>query len=427
MATTKDTVFFAHSFEKEPIQGSHISDHEVAVWFEKLLKKKWTVISGKVAEARPIDEKVTEAVNNSKALIAIFTRRHKIADNNDSYLSSPWLLCECAYARGLFRHHDYIVAGFREKGIDANSLGMISAGGMEFPEFEREYLDRDKHIFINYLEDLEKRIQSGPLGQGVFDFDSYTQNTIHKIFLIYRNGFGTVHNIVDIVIKNAEQFMTDNNEKKIYHRIWTHFGDIPDLSKMLCVPVHKRKNEAFFHGILQSHKNSRIETYLDINEEKRTDSSCKFSIRFLDPNRNILRVKANDTIRYQYAWGIPNMFPVIEEDLASINADIVDSKTYCLAELDANHGRISNAKLELRFEREVRDGRRCELFSKSPFGRLGRGQLNDTMWGNPFDLQIHTGNPDEFDMWYERYIVSQKDLDKRMSVAWRPSNQRHQL
>jgi len=401
MVTTKDTVFFAHSFEKEPILGSHISDAEVALWFEKLLKKKWNVISGKVAEARPINEKVTEAVNNSKALISLFTRRHKIADNSDSYLSSPWLLCECAYARGLFRHHDYIVAGFREKGIDANSLGMISAGGMEFPVFDREYLDRDKPVFIKYLDDLEKRIQSGPLGQGVFDFDidSYTQDSIHKIYLIYRNGFGTVHNIVDIVIKNADRFMNDNNGK-IHHKIWTHFGDIPDLPTMLRVPVHKRKNEAFFHGILQSHKNSRIETYLDISEEKRSNSSCKFSVRFLDNNRNMLRVKANDTIRYQYAWGIPNMFPVIEADLASVNADIVDSKTYCLAELDPNHGKIANAKLELRFEREVRDGQRRELFSKSPFVRLGRGQVTDTIWGNPFDLQIHTGNPDEFDMWY---------------------------
>jgi hypothetical protein len=121
------------------------------------------------------------------------------------------------------------------------------------------------------------------------------------------------------------------------------------------------------------------------------------------------------------------MFPVIEEDLASVNADIVDPKTYCLAELDPNHGKISSAKLELRFEREVRDSQHRELFSKSPFVMLGRGQFNDILWGNPFDLQIHTGNPDEFDMWYERYIVSQKDLSKHMSVAWRPSSKKHPL
>lgn len=425
MTNSKDTVFFAHSMQKDPPSWSSVSDADVVSFFEKLLKKRWQVISGKVAEARAIDDKVADAVSDSKAIISLFTRRHKVEDGPDSYLTSPWLLCECAFALGLFRHHDlHVVAGFREKGIEPSTLGMISVGGMEFPEFDRDYLERDKLKFMHYLDDLEKRIKSGPSGQSVIDFDTYKQVSLNKIYLVYRNGFGTIQNIVDIVIKDADEFM---REGKIYHRIWTHFGEIPPLSQMLRVPVHKRKNDAFFHGILDTHRGKRLQTHLDITEENHTDSSCTFSVRFLDENRQPLKVKVNDTIQYQYAWGLPEMFPVNEEDLPSIVGDKIDYKTYCLAELDANHGKIERARLEVRFEREARDGQTRELFSKSPIVRIGRGPLKDTVWGEPYPAKIQTGEPDEFNMWYERYVVFQREFFKRISVAWRPSSKRYQL
>jgi hypothetical protein len=427
MSRKKDAVFFAHSFDKETHPWSKIPDAQVAAWFEELLSKRWRVLSGKLAEARSIGEKVTDAVDDSKAIVALFTRRHKVESGSETYLPSPWLLCECSYALGRFKYQEsHTVAGFREKGVEPSSLAMLSIGGMEFPEFDREQLERDRPIFNQYLDHLERRILTGPSGQGSLDPDSYVQTALHKIFLIYRNGFGTVHSVVDIVIKDADRFMVEH-QGKIHHRLWTHYGKIPNLAEMLKVPVHMRKNQAFFHGMLDTHRNRRIETSLDITETGRKSSTAKFSIRFMDANQQPLKVKANDTLRYQYAWGIPGMFPVNEEDLPEVVGDIVDNKTYCLAELDANHGKIDRVKLELRFEREARDGQRRDLFSKSPFVRTGRGPINDTDWGQPRPSAAIVGDPAEFDMWYERYAVEMKNFEKRIAIAWRPSSKKYQL
>lgn len=426
MTQPKDTIFFAHSFEKEKPSWSDKTDAEVAAWFQRLLQRRWKVLSGKVPEARPIADKIIEGVSESKAMISLFTRRHKV-EGTDNYLPSPWLLCECSYAQAFFRHHGFhAVAGFRERGVDPDSLAMLSVSGMEFPEFDRDNLERDKQIFNKYLDDLERRIHAGPSAQSLLEPDIYAQTTLHKIYLIYRNGFGTVHNIVDIVIKDAERFMVEL-QGRIPHRIWTHFGEIPALSEMLRVPIHKRKNEPFLHGILDTHKNEPIGTSLDFSEEKRRSSSVQFWIRFLDASRQPLKVKANDTLRYQYAWGIPGMFKVNEEDLQPPVGSAIDAKTYCLAELDANYGPIERVRLELRFEREARDGLTRQLFSKRPFVRFGQGHVKDSVWGQPHEVKVLTGDPDEFDMWYERFVVNEKNLAKRVQVAWRPSSKKNEL
>lgn len=422
----KDSVFFAHSFEKERPTWSAISDEDVAEWFHKLLAKRWIVRSGKLAEAQPITDKVIEHLNESKALISVFTRRFKIEGPDDRYLPSPWLLTECAYARGQFRHHEYhMVAGFRERGVSLDALGMLSSNGMEFPQFDREHLDRDKQTFNQYLDDLERRIRRGVPGQLAFDPEYYHQTALHKIYLVYRNGFGTVQNIVDIVIKDADRFMMES-QGKIQHRLWTHFGEIPSIPQMLTVPIHQRKHHAFLHGMLCMRNGHRMDTLLGVEETARKGSSCRVAMRFLDKNRQPFKVKENDVLRYQYAWGIPNMFPVNEEDMPQAASGSTEP-TYCMAELDANHGKIDNVTLELRFEREAHAGLRRELFDKSPFVRFGRGPLKDTEWSQPSATQAITGNPDELDMWYERYIVTNKELVKRMVIFWRPSSKKSQL
>jgi len=123
------------------------------------------------------------------------------------------------------------------------------------------------------------------------------------------------------------------------------------------------------------------------------------------------------------------MFKVNEEELPPVNGNLVDAKTYCLAELDANYGPIERAKLELRFEREARDGLTRQLFSKAPFARYGLsyGHVKDTVWGQPHPVSILDGEPDEYDMWYERFLISEKNLIRRVSIAWRPSSSRFQL
>src|SRR5437660_8297219 len=103
MTEKKDAIFFAHSFDKETPTWSKVSDNEVSMWFENLLKKRWRVLSGKSTQARPIGDKVAEAVDESQAIVALFTRKHQMDSVASRFLPSLWVLCECAYALGRFR------------------------------------------------------------------------------------------------------------------------------------------------------------------------------------------------------------------------------------------------------------------------------------------------------------------------------------
>ncbi len=424
MARKKDAVFLAHTFDDCPPSGSSVSDVEVAAWFEKLLKKKWRVLSGKTKQARPIGDKVADAVDDSRAIVGVFTRRFPMDEMGDRFVASPWVLCECAYALGRFRYAPYIVAGFREKGVDPDSLAMLTVGGMEFPEFDRDNLEASKPEVLAYLNDLEARIHAGGLGQLPLPITlPYAQVRLEKIHLVYRNGYGTIQNITEMVIRDPERFLNEH-QGSIRHRIRTYRGKLPPLMEMLETPVHQRKTAPFFHGILDYHRSKSMGTPLQVMPVEESTTDVAFAVGFVDEAGAPLRLKANDTVRYQYAWGLPGMFPAIEEDLAEVVRGQVDSDTYCLAEVTANHGRIEKVQLDIRFEREATGGRRREILSKSPFWQIGRGYEPNPVWSEPRPVPQVRGEQEEYDMWYEIFRLGLVDFDGRVRIAWRPASQK---
>ncbi|HXM46837.1 MAG TPA: hypothetical protein VN956_03140 [Pyrinomonadaceae bacterium] len=425
MTEKKDAIFLAHSFDKVPPPWSSVSDHVVSTWFENILKKRWRVLSGKSSQARPIGEKVADAVNESRAIVAVFTRKHQLDPEGSRFVPSPWVLCECAYALGRSRSTPNIVAGFREKGVDPESLALLTIGGMEYPEFDRDHLDDFKNTLQGYLNDLEGRIRAGNPGQIALPIAlPYAQVDLHKIFLIYRNGYVTVQNITEIVIKDPHRF-SQEYQSKIKHHIWTPSGTFPPLTAMQAVPVHRRKEEPFFHAILDYHGRKGINTALSIHEDQHFGDRISFAVGFLDDEGEPLNLKANDTIRYQYAWGLPEVFPTTEEQLEPIHGNIVDAATYCIADAEANHGPIDLFQLDLRFEREARGGEQKNLFSKSPFFSIGRG-FGQPEWSEPRSVSPLKGEPEEYDMWYEIYRLELPKFDSRVRIAWRPSSKKRQ-
>lgn len=426
MTEKKEAIFFAHSFDKEIPNWSTIADSDVSMWFENLLKKRWRVLSGRSTQARPIGEKIAEAVDESRAIVALFTRKHQLDSAGSRFVPSPWVLCECAYALGRFKYAPHIVAGFREKGVDPESLALLTIGGMEFPEFDRDHLDDFRNTLQSYLNDLERRIRAGGPGQIALPMAlPYAQVDLHKIFLIYRNGYATVQNITQIVIKDPDRFAHEH-QGRIKHHIWTPRGSFPSLTDMQAVPVHRRKQEAFFHAILDSHRNKPMSTALDIHEEQHSDGLIGFTVGFLDADDEPLKLKANDTIRYQYAWGLPGMFASVEDELEPVQGAAVDAQAYCLADAEANHGSIERLQIDLRFEREARGGEKKELFSKSPFFSIGRGFGPQPEWTEPRAVSPLRGEPEEYDMWYEIYRLDLPNFDSRVRIAWRPSSKKHQ-
>ena len=417
----KDTIFFAHSFDEERESTDSLSDLEVAKWFEEnLLKRRWRVYSGKRTEARPILEKIAELVDGSDAIVALFTRKYPIDKKKGLYSPSPWVMTECAYAMGRFKYLPHIVAGFREKGVDPSSLAMLSINGMEFPEFDRSNLPSSLKEFQSYLNDLDNRIKHGTSGQPLLPGVSptYTQVDLQKIFLIYRNGFGTVQNITNMVIRDPNRFMNDY-DGKIQHRIWTNRQKFSSLEEMMNVPVHLRKEKAFFNAKLDEHPNRLISPRIEICDIKNTENSITFSIRFVDENGENLIFRKNDTVSYQYAWGLPEMYKIFDDDLDV--GDDINNATYNLAEIDANHGKIEKLRIDLRFEREASYVKQIGLFNKSPFYRTSHG-FADPLWSQPRNLKPVLRAGVEYDMWYEIFSETLTKFDGRVQIAWRPSS-----
>jgi hypothetical protein len=168
-----------------------------------------------------------------------------------------------------------------------------------------------------------------------------------------------------------------------------------------------------------------MNTPLILEEESHNGDRISFSVGFSHADGRPLKLKANDTIRYQYAWGLPGMFATTEEQLQPVSGATVDTDTYCIADAQANHGTIERLRLDLRFEREARGGETRDLFSKSPFSSIGRG-FDQPEWTEPSSVLPARGEPEEYDMWYEIYRLEITKFDSRVRIAWRPSSKKHQ-
>jgi len=426
--SNKLPIFLSYSFEKTPPKWSPVSDIEVEEWFEKLLKSHgFKVLSGRKAESRPMLDKIFESVDQSKAIIAIFTGKFKIDTNPNRYLPSPWVLCECAYAQGRFRDAEYIIAGFREKGVAVSDLASITGKNMEIPEFEREHLDRDKDIFVGYLRDLEQRLVYGTSGQKTLLIPKlpYVQTKLHKIVLIYRNGYCTTQNINELSIKNSEEFNSEFSGQ-IHHHMWNLNKEFPPLGTMMQNAIHKRKTEPFFYAKTDYIGNKRLETPLRVEVVDHSGKEIFFKTTFLNENDQPPKFKYHDTIRYQYAWGLPNAYPVNEEELEPPKEEI-DHKSYCIVEAETSRGPIEDFTLELRFERQCRGNERGELFSKNPIFQTGRITGSYTNWSTPRHAPKAINVPLELDMWYEIYQLHIEKFEGKVRVAWRPSSRKYNL
>ncbi|NQW18607.1 MAG: hypothetical protein HQ478_14095 [Chloroflexi bacterium] len=288
-------IFFSYSFDKTPPSWSGVSDHEVAQWFEKLLKAKFTVLSGNKAQSRPIADKIFDAVDRSRGVVALFTGKHHLNDAPLRFLPSNWVLCECAYAQGSFRDPDYIVAGFREKGVAPLDLASITSKDMEIPEFERDHLERDKDIFVGYLRDLETRLLYGASGQpSLIPGLPYVQAALHKIVLIYQNDFCTTQNINHITIKDPDAFNHDGNQ--ILHHMYNSKREFPSLESMMETSISQRKTAPFFYAMTEKVGNKKLGTPLRVTVDNHDGKDVFFRALTLDENEQLLKLKINDTL-----------------------------------------------------------------------------------------------------------------------------------
>lgn len=420
----KPTVFVAESFNAVPPAGSSVSDRAVADYFEGICRSLgWTVLTGRPRQARFIPEKVKTTLADSQAVLGIFTR-------GPAGGLSPWVIGECAFALG-YRHTQgppHLVAGFRESGIEVEELGMLTAGGMEFPSFDRNALGRDRRSDIEYLKDFEKRIMaaSGSSQLKLLPADlPYRQSALKKVYLIYRSGYATVHNIVDLVVIDPHRFRAEM-DNQVHHRIWAYQREMPPVEILMAGGIDGRQHVPFFFARTDYHNKRELGLPARLISPRHIGREIGFALEFVDRD-GPLTFKAHDHLRYEYAWGLPNFFPTVEEAIDRPDGDLITATSYCVAQADADHGAIERFSIELRFERDAVGQRQGELFSSSPFYQTSRSFGASAEWTQSRRLPPAHGEPVEHDFWYSVYRADLDHFDGRIRVMWRPSSRRSQL
>ena len=413
-------VFIAHSFDKSTPEGETRTDANVADWFIRLLRNRplsFQVLTGARPVPAPIDEKVAADIADCGCVIGVFTKRHH--DHQlKRWLPSQFVLCECASAIGFYYNTNKLICGFYEKGIDPKDLALVTVSGLELVEFTRDDLEKDKNRFVDYLKRLPDLVATGAARESqlpLFHPKPYVQQRLYKIYTVYRNGRVTVQNLNTMLLTDAPRFLSEE-ERKITHEIWHRRAEIPSLDDMAATQISERTKKPFLNAILRSINQKKINTPLGVIPVRHDGTRAYFKLSFANLAECGVKLKNQDILRYQYAWGLPCAYPTNEGELAEpavkrqINED-----AYCMAEVFASHALIRELVFELRFERG-----HGEFFSKSPFFQTTATFGDLPQWSLPRDMP--KVEEEDHEMWFQTYKLAERNFNGRIRVLWRPSS-----
>lgn len=164
-------VFLSCSF------GGH--EEEVRTFFVGLLEDVGYEVLWAIPEDDPtILGKVFPKIEESDAVIGIFTRRHKI-EGSDSWTSPSSVTYELAFAHRAGKG----IYGFVEEGVHRDELGLIKFLGLNFPTFDRARLSKFAHEAKTYARSWSEL-------KAVRAEMSYEYIRYVKDVTVYHNGYG---------------------------------------------------------------------------------------------------------------------------------------------------------------------------------------------------------------------------------------------
>lgn len=407
MPDTHLNVFVAHSMDKRDeklIEAllQHLNQH----------KFHFHVSSGSTSQGRPIGEKVADLIDGCDVILGIFTREYVDSESAETLpLPSTYIVSECSYALGLSKHipHKH-VHGIRERGIPVDRLGLISANGHEMPEFDRSaaVAGKDFKNIDAYLKDIYERhfeIKNRSLRP------YYTQRNVRKTVEVYRSGLGVFKHKVTIAINDVNELAAHGFTIPHQLSLPTKLAKFPRLEEMLKFPLKERARVPVFNCFLLSRANRDVEDPLHVEAIEETDHLIRFAIHLPRDLKN------NDTVGYQFVWSMPNAFYVHEEEMTRDKV-IGDQEI----SLSSRYGKIPQATLRVKFERETIHGSRHQpLFSKSPYllSAFSAAESAPTVSG-----------PDEIrdrgkDSIFEIYEKTEKNVEGSLIIKWRPVSCSH--
>lgn len=183
------------------------------------------------------------------------------------------------------------------------------------------------------------------------------------------------------------------------------------------VPLEQRRERAFLRGICRRMNTKRIDTPLRIRVAEQHLTGGKIHVSFYDKNNSRLRFKEQDTVYYQYAWSLPAAYATTEEELEPLGEGVeIDDRCYNQGEVIANHGLVKKLEVEFRFEKT-----REPLFDKSPFYQQTASFSARPVWSKSAELQ-RTEREEDHQMWFESFLIEERNFQGRLRVLWRPAS-----
>lgn len=150
-------VYLSRSFRKED-QKFYDFLEEILTRSERLKHYNLNVYDSYRKEARPFREKIKEDISSAHVVVSIFSRRGKL--QKGGYSTAPWVLGESGYA--LACKKKFLL--FKEEGVDAERLGIISAEGLDYVDYSRREIgkvtlkERIEQYVVSLLEGSAKPI-----------------------------------------------------------------------------------------------------------------------------------------------------------------------------------------------------------------------------------------------------------------------------
>lgn len=393
--TTKIRVFVSHSFDQ-------LDEALINRFLEVMRRPKFhfEVRSARYSEARPFPDKIEEIIEWADLTFGIFTCKY--LDPERGHVPPPYVISECSYALGYYAQSHKKVHGFVEKGVKHTQLGLNTARGNEFPEFEREEILKKEFPkgLDSYLTDIYERYSEERI---VARRKPYSQRYVRKTVEVYRNGGGIFKNKVEIGITDSAEIVRQGNA--VQHTLWLHNKEMlfPPFAEMLGSAVRDRRHKPFFMAMFLQRAQTTMEEPMKAELIKQTDHEISFWLKFP------FKVKDSDILRYQYVWGLPSCFYAYDEELNE------KGLIYQEIGLRCHHGQIKTAELRAKFERETRYGASPGIFDKEPYVVFSPASSGD---GHETDAEPIRKT--EKDSIFEIYEQPAKNITGSMAIRWRP-------
>jgi hypothetical protein len=402
---SKLKVFVSHSFDPDDDQ---LMDALLSLMSQPRFNLE--ILTARHAQARPMGQKIFELIASSDITIGIFTRKYSVVHSSEKLWIAPqYVVSECSYAQGLYRQDPMKgVHGFRERGVSPDRIGISTADGSEFPEFDRAAIIDGTGLkpLAVYIKDLTARY--GERRRAAVETFSYSQRNVRKTVEVHRTGYGIFKNKVIITINNKE--LLEKNGNKIPHQVSLpdRLTKFPPLQQMLRGSVKDRATRPVLYCTLLKVAGRSEERPLAIVLDSQSSHLIRFYVVLPD------KLKTHDVVEYQFVWSMPNVFCTFEDELKRTR------RKYEEVRLTSRYGIIDEALLRVKFERETSHLCNPSIFGQRPFVTYAASADEESPTG-----EANPVTATEKDSVWEIFEQSTRRLSGAVIMKWCPVSKRH--